>query len=121
MTEREFLIFLERLREKGRIPQVSAIIDHDDPEISSLAGYLQDHALLPQNYDRISNEDIIGMGSLLFRKEVSSKSKEAILIILAHYPSETTLTILTKYNFRPDKGLEFFAKMALEECAMRNE
>lgn len=121
MTEHEFLIFLERLWEKGRIPQVSAIRDHDDPEVSLLSGYLQGHALLPQGYDRISEEDIIGMGSLLFRKEVSSKSKEAILIILAHYPSETALTILTRYNFKPDKGLEFFAWMALEECAMWNE
>jgi len=35
--------------------------------------------------------------------------------------SEAALTLLTKYCLTPDKGLECFAEMALEECAMWNE
>ncbi|MBM3249317.1 MAG: hypothetical protein FJZ09_00515 [Candidatus Omnitrophica bacterium] len=121
MSEHEFWVFLEGLWKKGRVQQVSCVINFDDPGFSAMAGYMQGHALLPQGHDLISEDDIVRMGSLLFRGEVSSKAKEAVLIILAHYPSETALTILTKYNLKPDKALEFFGRMALEECAIWNE
>ena len=121
MTEQEFRAFLEGLWKKGRVSQVSAVIDSNDVEVSSASGYIQGHALLPRDYDRIPEEKIIGMGSLLFMGEVSQESKKAILMILAHYPRETALAILAKYALKPDIGLEFFARMALEECAMWTE
>lgn len=120
MTEHEFRIFYEGLRKIGRVSQVSGAIDCDDPEANAAGSYIRSHALLPQDYDRIPNDKIIGMGNLLFRPEASRESKESALIILAHQSSETALTILAKYNLRPDKGLEIFAEMALEECAMWN-
>ena len=43
------------------------------------------------------------------------------MMLLAHQPSETALVFLAKYCLVVDKGLEFFAEMALEECAMWNE
>jgi len=42
-------------------------------------------------------------------------------MLLAHQPSEIALTILAKYCLAPDRGLEYFAQMALDECAMWNE
>ena len=38
------------------------------------------------------------------------------MIILAHNGSDAALGALTMYNMRPDKGLEVFSRMALEEC-----
>lgn len=118
MNEREFWIFLERLWQKGRAQQLMCTTDHVD---SRAYAYLQGHALLPKEYDGLSGDDIINMGKLLFEKQVNPKTKEAIMIILGHQSSETALTILAKYNLAPDKGLEFFAGMALDECAMWNE
>ena len=38
------------------------------------------------------------------------------MIILAHHGSDEALGALTMYNIKPDKGLEIFSRMALEEC-----
>ncbi len=70
---------------------------------------------------RVAEERIIRMGSLLFQKASAPKTKEAIMMILAHQSSEAALTILAKYNLDSDPELQFFAQMALEECAMWNE
>ncbi len=74
-----------------------------------------------QDNGRISEEDIVKIGSLLFKEGVKHKTKEIIIMTLAHQPSEVALTILTKYNLRPDPGLGVFAQFALEECAWWNE
>lgn len=121
MTEQEFWLFLERLWEKGRANQVIGVIDRTDFPMQPAGDYIQGHALLPKDYDKICTEYIIKMGNLLFKKEVKHKTKEAIMMILAHQSSEIALTILAKYNLAPDKGLEYFAKIALDECAMWNE
>jgi hypothetical protein len=117
MDEREFWQFLEGLLRKGRASAViGAIGCIDNPQQE----YLQGHAILPKDYDKLGSEVIVKMGSLLFAP-AGRKTKEAILMILAHQPSEVALTILTKYCLRPDEGLEYFAEMALDECAMWNE
>ncbi|MCX5696631.1 MAG: hypothetical protein NTU54_01430 [Candidatus Omnitrophica bacterium] len=129
MDEHEFWQFLEESWKGGRAAQVSGVMDFADPAgsphgeaVGRQAGrYLQGHAILPKNYDQISEENIIRMGSLLLGKSSAPRTKEAIMMILAHQPSEVALTILAKYNLNPDSGLEFFAQMALEECAMWNE
>jgi len=38
------------------------------------------------------------------------------MIILAHHGSDAALDTLRVYNVKPDKGLEIFARMALDEC-----
>lgn len=118
MGEKEFWAFLENLWRKGRAQQV--ICTRDGIGLPEQA-YLQGHALLPKGYDKLLETDIVKMGGLLFVRDVKHKTKEAVMIILAHQPSETALTLLAKYNLNPDKGLEFYAQMALDECAMWNE
>jgi len=93
MTEQEFLTYFKKSCEEGS----------------------------PENYDKISEDDIVKMGALLFKEDVQHETKEVIIMILAHQPSETALTILTRYNLRPDPELKFFAKFALEECMWWNE
>ena len=118
MSEQEFWMYLDRLLQGGRVqPVIGAIGEADFPGYA----YLQGHALLPKDYDKISEAEIFKMGALLLQKEASLKAKEAIMMILAHQPSEAALTYLAKYALSPDRGLEFFAQMALEECAMWNE
>lgn len=121
MTEQEFWVFLKGLWKRGRANQVTMTSDSADLYVQPAGEYIGGHAFLPRDYDKISPLDIIEMGSLLFKKEVKRETKEAIIILLAHQSSEIALTILTRYNLSPDKGLEFFAKMALDECVMWNE
>lgn len=118
MSEQEFWQFLEGLLAKGRVTQVIGAIGCAE---SQDCKYLHGHALLPKDYDKISEGDTIKMGSLLFESGVQLKTKEAILMILAHQPTEVALTLLARYNLNPDKELDFFAEMALEECAYWNE
>jgi hypothetical protein len=118
MTEQEFWSFLKKLWEKGRASQLTATFGGNG---SQAQAYIGGHTFLPKEYDNFTGEDIIRIGSLLFKKGTSRKCKEAVMVLLAHQPSEVALTILTRYSLVPDKGLEFFAKMALEECAMWNE
>ncbi len=118
MTEQDFWVFLEKLWRKGKVQQVSVTIDGMG---SQNQAYLHGHALLPKDYDKLCAGNIIKIGSLLFKKDTSHKTKEAIMMILAHQPSEIALTYLAKYNLCADRGLETFVQMALEECAMWNE
>ena len=53
-------------------------------------------------------------------RNVSHRTKEAIIVLLAHMPVKSALAILRRYNNNPDKELEIFAKIALDECEMWN-
>ncbi|MBM3255145.1 MAG: hypothetical protein FJZ08_02460 [Candidatus Omnitrophica bacterium] len=121
MTEQEFWSFLERLWTRGRAKQITVTLGHADFQTQPVGDYIRGHALLPKDYEEICTEDIIKMSSLLFEKEVKHETKEAIIMLLAHQSSEIALTILSKYSLAPDKDLEYFAKIALDECAMWNE
>lgn len=120
MTEQEFWIFLERLWKNGKARQVTGTMDCKNFQMQRVGDYIRGHLFLPKDYEKICAEDIIKMGSLLFKKEVKHKTKEVIIMLLAHCSSEVALTILAKYSLIPDKGLELFAQMALDECAMWN-
>ena len=121
MTEQEFWLFLERLWKNGRVTQVTGVIDYTDFQTQPAGDYIQGHALLPKDYDKICTEDVIKMENLLFKKEVKHKTKEAIIMLLAHQSSEIALTTLAKYSLASDRGLAYFVKIALDECAMWNE
>lgn len=118
MTERDFWKFMKRAWAKGRIPQASGRIDCDDSATQKAGEYISGHAMLPRDYDKISKEYLLKMANLLFKEEVVNKTKEVILIILAHQSSRFALSIPKKYCLKPDKGLEYFADMALSECEM---
>lgn len=122
MNEKEFWQFLEKAWEKGRAPQVSGTIDSPDPEIQAAGKYIgSGHALLPVDYQDIPTEILEGMGRLLLEGEPSFKTKEAIMVILAHQESKEALNFLKEYNRMPDHELKYYAKFALEECEMWNE
>ena len=122
MTENEFWQFLNRQwEENGRVPQMSGIIDSDDPVLQSHGQYIGRHSLLPNNCKNIPDDQILKMGELLLDRKASLKTKEAIMILLAHIPSKVALSILEGYNIIPDRGLEIFAEIALDECGMWNE
>ena len=95
MTESEFWIYFEHSCEKGGV-----------------SGYCED---LPK-------EEIVQIGRLLLEKEVSNKAKSIIMMTLAHQQnSKEAVSFLRQYNYAPDKGLEVFAELALDECEWWNE
>ena len=117
MTESQFWKFLERMwKERGREAMMAGTIDNSDPQIQAMGHYITSHSLLPRDYDKIPIEVISGMSKLLPEKGIQNKTREAIMIILAHNGSDAALDALKLYNARPNKGLEVFARMALEEC-----
>lgn len=121
MTEKQFWQFLEReWKEKGRMRQVSGVMDTVDPVLRQHGQYIGGHAILPNGYDKIPESFIIEMGGLLSDRSVSHKTKEAIMILLAHMPLKSALGILKRYNTNPDIGLGIFAQIALDECQMWN-
>ena len=119
MTERKFWVFIKKSLEKGRIPMVSGGIDSEGLEGSKQ--YIGGHALLPPDYESIPWATIIEFGEFLWDGAVAIRTKEAILMILAHHVSTEALNILKAYNKCPDAGLEIFAELALQECEMWNE
>ena len=121
MNEKEFWDFLEGLQKKGRVEMISGSIDTGSGSMGAAGAYMTGHALLPAEHDNLSRETINGMGELLFIRNVDTKTKEAVLILLAHQPTKDALNVLEKYNRAPDRELMFFAKMALDECVMWNE
>jgi len=117
MTEAQFWGFLERMwEEKGREAMMAGMVDNPDPQVQAMGHYIMSHALLPRDYDKIPVEVVAGMGRLLLEKGIQRKTREAIMMMLAHHGSDEALGALRKYNMKPNKGLEVFAGMALEEC-----
>ena len=122
MTEGQFWGFLEHLwRTKGRETMMAGMVDDPDPRVQATSHYIMSHALLPRDYDKIPVGTVVNMGWLLLRKGVQRRTREAIMMILAHHGSEEALDALRKYNMRPGKGLEVFAEMALDECKNWND
>jgi len=121
MTEQEFWIFLKQAMERGREPMLASHIDTADPELQKMGEYIMGHSYLPKDYDKIGKGVITEMGRLLMDLRVRHKTKEAVMMILAHNGSDEALDILRTYNRIPDKGLEVFSMLALQECRMWNE
>ena len=119
MTEKEFWLFMEKSYEKGRIKQVSGYVDSKG--LGEPNQYIGGHSLLPADYESIPKVTIIEFGGLLMDESVSIKTKEVILITLAHHVSKEALNILKAYNKCPDVELAIFAELALQECEMWNE
>jgi hypothetical protein len=61
------------------------------------------------------------MGMLLFCNAGPLRTKQAVLILLAHHPSQEALAILEKFSLSPDRGLRIFSELALDECRMWND
>ena len=117
MTESQFWCFLERMwKERGREPMMAGGIDSPDPVVQAMGHYIMSHSLLPRGYDKIPVEVAASIGRLLLEKGIQHKTREAIMMILAHHGSNAALNALRMYNMRPNRGLEAFSEMALDEC-----
>lgn len=122
MTEKAFWAFLNTaIAVKGRIDQVSGYMDSNNQNICENSRYIGGHYVLPKGYDRLSEERIVEIGGLLFDRSISKQAKEAVLMILAHYPKRCALNLLSKYSRNPDQELAFYARTALWECQIWNE
>ena len=117
MTEKDFWSFL---KQKGRADMMSGSITTGDVVIDAATAYIGGHALLPKNFESITEDEIESLGELLFQKNIELKTKEAIIILLAHQVSDSALAILTKFNLNPGMELESFARLALDESLMWN-
>jgi len=120
MTEKEFWLFLKKAYSKGRAQQYISVRDTGDPQITEAGRYIGSHAILPKDYQNLSNEEIVGMGRLLFSEMTSISTKEALLVLLAHQQSREALSIIRSYYWQPDAELKVFAQLALDECEMWN-
>ena len=121
MTENEFWVFLNRSLAKGRVPQVSGYVDSNDKFMQSTGEYFAAHSVLFEGHDKLAKDLIVNMGELILVPDVPLQAKEAILMVLAHHPSQEALWALARYNKDPDKDLEYIAHFALEECGWWNE
>jgi len=120
MTEQQFWNLLSEEYKAGRAPQTSGYMDISDPQMRAIGRYFEAHAILPKNYDKMPIRTLMKMSELLFIRTVSTKTKEAVLIILAHQKSDEILRVLEKYTQNPDKGVEVFSEFALSECRTWN-
>jgi hypothetical protein len=118
MTEKEFWGFLEQ---RGKTNMALGNIATGNIAIDAAGEFINAHALLPKDYDNLTEEEIENVGGLLFQKNIEQKTKEAILILLAHQVSDIALTILTRFNLNPDEALIYFARFALDESLIWNE
>lgn len=95
MTEKEFWVFFNKSLMKNKVLRGADYMDSDN---------------------KVAKDIVVGIGELIMVPGVSLKAKEIMIMTLAHHPSDEALQALTKYNKNPDKGLEYTAHFALEEC-----
>jgi hypothetical protein len=121
MSEKEFWSYLNSLLSKGRMNMIAASFGCDTMQLNEVEMFMSGHAFLPQGYENISCADIQRMGMLLFGSGIQLRTKQAVLILLAHHPSQAALAILQRFNLFPDERLRIFTELALDECLMWNE
>ena len=121
MTEIEFWANLNMLLSKGRMDMRAFSVDCEKLGLNEAEMFISSHALLPKGYENLSLDNIQRMGMLLFRNGVQLRTKQAVLILLAHHPSREALAILEKFSLSPDQGLRIFSELALDECCMWND
>ena len=121
MTEIEFWAYLNMLLSNGRMDTRMGRVDCDKLGLNEAEMFISSHVLLPKGYENLSLDNIQRMGMLLFRNGVQLRTKQAVLILLAHHPSKEALAILKKFNVYPDLGLRVFSELALDECCMWND
>jgi len=117
MTEETFWNFMEKEWKKGRSPMMSiGTLGDPDPAVRSQMDYIDSHVLLPKDHETVPAGMLVDMGKLLFEKGVKTKTKKAILVLLAHRGAREVLDILRTYSTNPDRDLKTFAKLAVSEC-----
>jgi hypothetical protein len=121
MTEIEFWAYLNMLLSQGRMDMRMGRVDCEKLGLNEAEMFISSHMLLPKGYENLSLDNIQRMGMLLFRSGVQLRTKQAVLIILAHHPSKVALAILEKFSLSPDRGLRIFSELALDECRMWND
>jgi hypothetical protein len=121
MNEQEFWIFFRNLQKSGKAEVIAGSFYSGKESADPYGNYITSHSMLPSGYQNLSQKTIEQLGSLLSFKNAAIKTKEVILLLLAHQPEKEALSILKNYNRYPDKELEIFAEMALDECLMWNE
>ena len=121
MKESDFWDYLHAERNKGVAKVMAGGIKLGNDPGDANIDYMTGHSILPENYDNIPQEKVVAMGKLLFQKDIKTKTKEAILMLLAHQPTRDALFFLSEYNKSPDEKLRIFAMLALDECLMWNE
>lgn len=122
MTEKEFWKEVNELQLRNRPKLIAAgVIKADSPKELHEAKRLHSSSVGCEELEDLPKDRIIELSRLLFKKNVSLKAKEMIIMTLAHESDRRALNILKKYNKKPEKELKYFAEFALQECKWWNE
>ncbi|MDP3913442.1 MAG: hypothetical protein Q8R96_06880 [Bacteroidota bacterium] len=72
------------------------------------------------SFDRgeLTEKETHALGNILFRQETPFEVKKKALALLAHLGTILAFRIIEKYFKNPDKDLEQWAALALQECKM---
>lgn len=122
MTEREFWKDVKELQARNR-PKLLAtgMIHADNPKELYEAKRLYGNSTDCGDLEDLPKNKLTEMSKLLFKKGVSLKAKEMIIMTLAHEDTKEALNTLRAYNKKPDKKLKYFAELALDECKWWNK
>lgn len=108
--------FLDIARAQGKTAFITMIDDPNSSEGQAVKEYIESHHLLPPDYLDTSEETIAEEGAKLFDLNITIVEKKRILMLLAHLGVYESYQILKKYNQNPDQELNFWARLALDEC-----
>ncbi len=61
-------------------------------------------------------EELMRLGDRLRSPRIGEEEKKQILVMLAHRRGPSAQRLLNAYAARPDRGLEWFARLAVEEA-----
>jgi len=100
MTEKEFCdIYMKKPDKQGTVT-------------------LGEGSILPKDDESYPVSTIREFGDLLMDNVTTLRTKQVLLMTLAHLSSKEALKILKAYNKNPDEELRIFAEFALDECKM---
>lgn len=114
-SDPEFERLLEAV-ERQLQPKVAAINGDDEEVLEANKRYIGSHESLPNDYQKLSKEELVNLGKELLDRTASLRRKESVLMILAHNGCWEALGPLEDYVRNPDPELRMIAELAFEEC-----
>ena len=112
----ELKFILDIAQSKGLTAFVTFVDDPNTPEARAMREYIDNHYLLPKNYEDTPVEEIAEKGEKLLDSSTSIEEKKSIIMLLAHLGVYESYKYLKAYHKNPDPELQVWADMALDEC-----
>jgi hypothetical protein len=116
LSHQDFLALREAMERKGMKGMIMCVgngADGAEEPIKAAKEYIDYHKKVSQ---KITKKEIVQLKKDLLSPKIPVEKKKVAIVSLAHVATPEVFAVLKKYHTRPDKELQVWSELALQEC-----